>query len=59
MQYGLFPWGLSTYSCKFINFRYCVSMVHDRPELDLKNFDDICPDKDGTSEHNFMNWASK
>jgi hypothetical protein len=28
-----------------------------RPELDLMYFDDICPDKNGTSNRNFMNWV--
>ena len=28
-----------------------------RPELDLKYFDDICPDKNGTSNRNLMNWV--
>jgi hypothetical protein len=34
-------------------------MDNNRPTLDLKHFDDICPDKDGTFKHNFMNWVSK
>ena len=36
-------------------FRYCVPMESARPSLDLKYFEDICPDKNGTSKHNFMN----
>ena len=36
--------------------RYCIPMDNVRPELDLKYFDDICPDKNGTSNRNFMNW---
>ena len=27
--------------------RYCVPMDNQRPELDLKFFNDICPDKNG------------
>jgi hypothetical protein len=37
-------------------FRYCVPMDNVRPSLDLKYFDDICPDKNGASKHNVMNW---
>jgi hypothetical protein len=31
-------------------FRYCIPMDKDRPSLDLKYFDDICPDKNGMSK---------
>ena len=31
--------------------RYCVPMDNSRPSLDLKYFDDICPDNNGTSKH--------
>ena len=34
-------------------------MDNDRPLLDLKHFDDICPDKNGASKASFMNWGSK
>jgi|SRR6266850_1305029 len=51
---------LSIYNCKVtgIVFRYCVSMVTDRPSLNLRNFKDICPgpDRNGTSKHYLMNW---
>jgi len=49
---------LGTYNSKFIKliFRYCIPMDNDRPSLDLKHFDKICSDKNGTSRHNFMNW---
>jgi hypothetical protein len=30
-------------------------MDNDRPSLDSKYFDDVCPDKNGTTEENFMN----
>jgi hypothetical protein len=36
--------------------RYCIPMDNSRPELDLKHFDNICPDKNGTSNYIFMNW---
>jgi len=29
--------------------RYCVPMDNDRPSLDLKYFEAICPDKNGMS----------
>jgi hypothetical protein len=47
------------YPSKFtrLSVRYCVPMDNARPELDLKYFDDICPDKKGMSNYNFMNWA--
>ena len=35
-------------------FRYCIPMDKDRPSLDLKYFDDICPDKNGMSKGEFM-----
>jgi hypothetical protein len=48
---------LDTYNRKFtkLPIRYCIPMDNVRPELDLKYFDDICPDKNGTSDYNFMN----
>jgi hypothetical protein len=50
---------LKIYNCKFAKLlgRYCVPMDNVRPELDLKYFDDICPDKNGTSKHKFINWG--
>jgi hypothetical protein len=50
------PFGI--YNCKFTKslVRYCIPMDNARPELDLKYFDDICPDKNGTSNYTFMNW---
>jgi hypothetical protein len=52
---------LGTYRCKFMKllFRYCIPMDNDRPSLDLRHFDEICPDKNGMSKHNFMNWGPK
>jgi hypothetical protein len=35
--------------------RFCVPMDNDRPSLDLKHSDNICPDKNGTSKCNYMN----
>ena len=32
-------------------------MDNARPSLDLKHFDDVCPDKNGTSKHNIMSWG--
>jgi hypothetical protein len=49
------PFGAVTARSQGFLFRYCVSMANDRPLLDLKPFDDICPDKNGTSKHHFMN----
>jgi hypothetical protein len=52
---------LGTQSSKFMNllFRYCIPMDNDRPSLDLKHFNEICPDKNGTSKHNFMEPGTK
>jgi len=38
-----------------LGFRYCVPMDCARPSLELKHFEDICPDKNGVFKHNFMN----
>jgi len=42
---------LCIYSCEFTRsrlvFRYCIPMDNDRPSLDLKYFEAICPDKNG------------
>ena len=34
--------------------RYCVPMDNQRPQLDLKFYKDICPDKNGTSLRAFL-----
>jgi hypothetical protein len=49
---------LGIYSCKLtkLHVRYCIPMDNDRPELDLKYFGDICPDNNGTSNSNFVDW---
>jgi hypothetical protein len=49
------PFGV--YVFKFAEFpsRYCIPMDNDRPSLDLRHFDDVCPDKNGTSKRNSMN----
>jgi hypothetical protein len=51
------PFGI--YPSKFTTLlvRYCIPMDNVRPELDLKYFDDICLDKNGMSNYNFMNWG--
>src|ERR1700730_17881038 len=36
--------------------RYCVPMDNNRPSLDLRHFGDICPDENGTSKRDFINW---
>ena len=42
---------LGTYGRTFTKLllRYCVPMDNNRPSLDLKYFNDICPDKHGAS----------
>jgi hypothetical protein len=41
---------LGIYTCKFTGLlpRYCIPMDNARPELELKYFEYICPDKNGT-----------
>jgi hypothetical protein len=53
------PFG--TYNSKFMKllFRYCIPMDNERPSLDIRHFDEICPDKNGTSKHNFTNYGPK
>jgi hypothetical protein len=51
VPFGIYP---SKFPTLFV--RYCIPMDNVRPELDLKYFDDICPDKNGRSNYNFMNW---
>ena len=50
------PLGICNYKFTKLLVRYCIPMDNARPELDLKYFDDICPDKNGTSNYNFKNW---
>jgi hypothetical protein len=59
---GCTPYGsyLSLWVSPVVNsqgllFRYCIPMDNDRPELDSKYFDQICPDKNGTLKCNIMN----
>jgi len=56
MQYGLFLWVSTVVNSQGLTFRYCIPMDNDRPSLDLKYFNDICPDKNGMSRCNCMNW---
>ena len=49
MRYGLFPCVSTVTNSQKLVFRYCSPMDNDRPELDLKHFDQICPDKNGVS----------
>jgi hypothetical protein len=48
-----------THGCEFTKLilRYCVPMDNNRPWLDLRYFHDICPDKNGASKRNFMDWV--
>jgi len=43
---------------KVLLFRYCIPMDNARPSLDLKYFKDICPDKNGISKCEIMNWVN-
>jgi len=48
---------LRIYDCKFTGLllRYCIPMDNDRPELELKHFEHVCPDKNGMLKRNVMN----
>jgi len=48
------PLGICSSKSMKLLFRYCIPMDNDRPSLDSKHFDEICPDKNGTSKHNLM-----
>ena len=48
------PFGIYIYKFTKSLVRYCIPMDNARPELDLKYFDDICLDKNGASNCNFM-----
>jgi hypothetical protein len=56
MQYGLFVWVYTVANSHNLLFRYCIPMDNDRPLLNLKYFDDVCPDKNGMSKFDIMNW---
>ena len=50
---------LHIYNYEFTNshilfLRICISMDNPWPSLELRHFDEICPDKNGISKPNFM-----
>ena len=55
MRYGL---GLECHNLRQLTdghaLRYCVPMDNQRPELDLKFYNDICPDRNGTPLRTLM-----
>jgi hypothetical protein len=57
MQYGLFflSRAIANPYHDGLPFRYCIPMDNNRPSLDLKYFDDICPDKNGMSKYDIIN----
>jgi hypothetical protein len=48
------PFRIYPYKSSRLLVRYCIPMDNVRPELDLTYFDDICPDKNGTSVYNII-----
>jgi hypothetical protein len=49
--------GIYSYEFTGLLFRYCVPMDNDRPSLDLKHIQDICPDKNGKLKYcSMMNY---
>ena len=49
MQYGLDTRVFTIATTDAHILRYCIPMDNQRPELDLKHFKDICPDRNGAS----------
>ena len=57
MQFGLLCCSSGYASCNVL-VRYCIPMENDRPALDMRFFDAICPDKNGMySIVCHMSWA--
>ena len=55
MQYGLDSPAFSSIATTNGHIlRYCVPMDNQRPQLDLKHYEDICPDQNGASLHIVM-----
>ena len=54
--YGLFPLVSTVEHSRGSLHRYCIPMDNDRPSLEFRHFRNICPDKNGMSNRNFMNW---
>jgi hypothetical protein len=48
-------WYLQLQSSQGLLLRYCIPMDNDRPALDLRDFNRVCPDKNGMSKRNFVN----
>jgi len=49
--FAFLPWNICSCELPWLLFRYCIPMDNDRPELDLKYLEDICPDKNGMSKY--------
>ena len=54
MRYGLDPQVFTTSTADGYTLRYCVPMDNQRPELDLKFYKDICPDRNGVFSRTFI-----
>ena len=54
MRYGLDAQVFTTPTADGGTFRYCVPMDNQRPQLDLKFYKDICPDRNGVLSRTFM-----
>jgi hypothetical protein len=49
--FALLPLGIYSWELPRLLFRYCIPMDNDRPTLDLKHFENICPDENGMSKY--------
>jgi hypothetical protein len=49
------PSGIHSHEFMNFVFRFCIPMDNDRPSLDLRHFENICPDKNSMSTCSSMN----
>ena len=54
MLYGLDAQVFTMPTADGHTLRYCVPMDNQRPQLDLKFYKNICPDRNGASSWTFM-----
>jgi hypothetical protein len=52
--YGSFSLASTLGNSRVSLLRYCIPMDNDRPQLEVKHFHDICPDRNGMSNRDFM-----
>jgi hypothetical protein len=50
----LIPLRIYDFELTGLLLRYCIPMDNDRPELELKHFEHVCPDKNGMLKRTVM-----